>query len=290
MTGLLYWGYDHLGSAASPALLGFFLYMVAFMDTVATIPTGSMAERWKWKSFVIWGLFCGALYYPLFAAWTWGGGWLAKSWDTMSLGAGYVDFAGSGVVHAVGGVAALAGAIVLGPRIGKFGPDGKPKAIPGHNIPMAHARLLHPAVRLVRLQRRIDLRRHRHPVRHGCRQHGDRRRRRCRRRDVLHHVQGGQARPRHDGERHARRPGGHHGTVRLRVAVGCGGHRCRCCGARHRSRLLHRAARHRRSGGRHRGARRVRHVRCARRRPVRQRCVRRWLERCRRRRRRGDRR
>ena len=136
-TGILYWGYNHLGDAASPALLGFFLYMVAFMDTTATIPTGSMAERWKWKSFVIWGLFCGAIYYPLFAAWTWGGGWLAKSWETMSLGAGYVDFAGSGVVHAVGGVAALAGAIVLGPRIGKYGPDGKPRAIPGHNIPMA---------------------------------------------------------------------------------------------------------------------------------------------------------
>src|SRR3954453_5819322 len=137
MTGILYWGYDHLGSAASPALLGFFLYMVAFMDTVATIPTGAMAERWKWKSFVIWGLFCGAIYYPLFAAWTWGGGWLAKAWDTMSLGVGYVDFAGSGVVHAVGGVAALAGALVLGPRIGKYGPDGKPRTIPGHNIPMA---------------------------------------------------------------------------------------------------------------------------------------------------------
>jgi Amt family ammonium transporter len=136
-TGLLYWGYDHLGSSATPALLGFFLYMVAFMDTVATIPTGSMAERWKWNSFVIWGLFCGAFYYPLFAAWTWGGGWLAKTWDTMSLGAGYVDFAGSGVVHAVGGVAALAGAIVLGPRIGKYDANGKPRAIPGHNIPMA---------------------------------------------------------------------------------------------------------------------------------------------------------
>jgi Amt family ammonium transporter len=132
----LWGGWDHLGSAASPALLGFFLYMVAFMDTVATIPTGSMAERWKWKSFVVWGLFCGAIYYPVFAAWTWGGGWLAKTWDTMSLGAGYVDFAGSGVVHAVGGAAALAGAIVLGPRHGKF-VDGKPRAIPGHNIPMA---------------------------------------------------------------------------------------------------------------------------------------------------------
>ena len=83
------------------------------------------------------GSICGAVYYPLFAAWTWGGGWLAKSWDTMGLGAGYVDFAGSGVVHAGGGAAALAGAIVLGPRIGKYGPDGTPRAIPGHNIPMA---------------------------------------------------------------------------------------------------------------------------------------------------------
>lgn len=136
-TGLLYWSYNHLGDAASPALLGFFLYMVAFMDTVATIPTGSMAERWKWKSFAQWGIFCGAIYYPLFAAWTWGGGWLAKSWDTMSLGAGYVDFAGSGVVHAVGGVAALAGSIVLGPRIGKFNADKSANVIPGHNIPMA---------------------------------------------------------------------------------------------------------------------------------------------------------
>ncbi len=136
-SGILFWGYDHLTNSATPALLAFFLYMVAFMDTVATIPTGAMAERWKWKAFVIWGLFCGAFYYPLFAAWTWGGGWLAKTWSSLNLGAGYVDFAGSGVVHAVGGVAALAGAIVLGPRIGKYGPDGKPKVIPAHNIPMA---------------------------------------------------------------------------------------------------------------------------------------------------------
>ena len=130
-------GYFLDSGAITPAVMGFFLYMVAFMDTVATIPTGAMAERWKWNSFVVWGLFCGAIYYPLFAAWTWGGGWLAKTWATMSLGAGYVDFAGSGVVHMVGGVAALAGAIVLGPRIGKFGADGKPRAIPGHHIPMA---------------------------------------------------------------------------------------------------------------------------------------------------------
>jgi Amt family ammonium transporter len=128
---------DAIATAGGPAVIGFFLYMVAFMDTVATIPTGAMAERWKWKAFVGWGLFCGALYYPIFAAWTWGGGWLAKTWDTMGLGAGYVDFAGSGVVHTVGGVAALAGAVVLGPRIGKFNKDGSPNTLPGHHIPMA---------------------------------------------------------------------------------------------------------------------------------------------------------
>jgi ammonium transporter, Amt family len=126
-----------IGKAGGAAVAGFFLYMVAFMDTVATIPTGAMAERWKWKAFVGWGLFCGAIYYPLFGAWTWGGGWLSQLGNSMDLGFGYVDFAGSGVVHAVGGVAALAGAIVLGPRIGKYGKDGSVNPIPGHHIPMA---------------------------------------------------------------------------------------------------------------------------------------------------------
>jgi len=130
-------GWALTGDAITPAAIGFFLYMVAFMDAVATIPTGSMAERWKWNSFVLWGFFCGAIYYPVIAAWTWGGGWLAKTWSSMSLGAGYVDFAGSGVVHAVGGVAAFTGAVVIGPRIGKFGEDGKPRTIAGHHLPMA---------------------------------------------------------------------------------------------------------------------------------------------------------
>jgi ammonium transporter, Amt family len=130
-------GFALSGDKITPGVLGMFLYMVAFMDTVATIPTGAMAERWKWNAFVGWALFCGAIYYPLFAAWTWGGGWLAKTWDTMDLGVGYADFAGSGVVHAVGGVAGLAGAMVLGPRIGKFNKDGSANAIPGHHIPMA---------------------------------------------------------------------------------------------------------------------------------------------------------
>ena len=136
---IFFWkgGWALTGDAITPAAIGFFLYMVAFMDTVATIPTGSMAERWKWSSFVVWGFFCGAIYYPVIAAWTWGGGWLAKTWSSMSLGAGYVDVAGSGVVHAVGGVAAFTGAIVIGPRIGKFGADGKPRTIAGHHVPMA---------------------------------------------------------------------------------------------------------------------------------------------------------
>jgi Amt family ammonium transporter len=129
------WGLS--GKGYDVAVMAFFLYMVAFMDTTATIPTGAMAERWKWKSFCIWGLFCGAVFYPLFGNWTWGGGWLSQLWHSIKGSAGYVDFAGSGVVHAMGGVAGLAGALVLGPRIGKYGPDGKPRALPGHHIPMA---------------------------------------------------------------------------------------------------------------------------------------------------------
>jgi ammonium transporter, Amt family len=130
-------GWALSGHGIDAGVLALFLYMVAFMDTTATIPTGAMAERWKWGSFVIWGFFCGGIYYPLFTAWTWGGGWLAKTWDTFDFGAGYVDFAGSGVVHTVGGVAGLAGAKVLGARIGKYDADGKPRALLGHNIPMA---------------------------------------------------------------------------------------------------------------------------------------------------------
>jgi Amt family ammonium transporter len=138
----LWWSGDafamsNIPDALLPSVAAFFLYMVAFMDTTATIPTGSMAERWKFKSFIWWGLFCGAIFYPLFGAWTWGGGWLSQLGNNLDLGFGYVDFAGSGIVHAVGGAAALAGALVLGPRIGKFGKDGKARALPGHNIPMA---------------------------------------------------------------------------------------------------------------------------------------------------------
>ncbi len=77
-------GFFLQGHAYDVAVAAFFLYMVAFMDTTATIPTGAMAERWKWNAFMGWGLFCGAIYYPLFGAWTWGGGWLSKLGETAS--------------------------------------------------------------------------------------------------------------------------------------------------------------------------------------------------------------
>jgi Amt family ammonium transporter len=125
------------GNAYDVSVMGFFLYQVAFMDTTATIPTGSMAERWKFSSFIWWGLFCGLIYYPIYGNWVWGGGWLSQLGNTVGLGNGVVDFAGSGVVHAMGGIAAFVGAKLLGPRIGKYGADGRPRAIPGHDIPIA---------------------------------------------------------------------------------------------------------------------------------------------------------
>jgi ammonium transporter, Amt family len=114
-----------------------FLFQMVFMDTTATIPTGAMAERWKFKSFIVFGFFISMFVYPIFGNWVWGGGWLSQLGVNFGLGHGHVDFAGSSVVHMVGGVAALAGAIVIGPRIGKYGKDGSVNTIPAHNLPMA---------------------------------------------------------------------------------------------------------------------------------------------------------
>src|SRR5947207_11794567 len=113
-----------------------FLFQMVFMDTTATIPTGAMAERWKWSAFCVYGFFVSTLVYPVFGNWAWGGGWLSQL-GAIGLGSGYIDFAGSGVVHAVGGWCALAGAIVLGPRLGKYNRDGSANTIPGHNMVLA---------------------------------------------------------------------------------------------------------------------------------------------------------
>lgn len=131
-----YKGFGLLGTYDAGIYALFFFQMV-FMDTTVTIPTGAMAERVKYSAVVITSFFISILLYPLFANWVWGGGWLATLGAKFGLGHGVVDFAGSAVVHSMGGMIALSGALVLGPRIGKFKKDGSARAFPGHNIPMA---------------------------------------------------------------------------------------------------------------------------------------------------------
>ncbi len=130
-------GFFLSGDVYDSSIFALFLFQMVFMDTTATIPTGSMAERWNMKSFFIYGFFVSGIIYPLYANWVWGGGWLAALGSNFGLGHGHVDFAGSSVVHLTGGVCALAGAMVLGPRLGKFNKDGSANPIPGHHIPMA---------------------------------------------------------------------------------------------------------------------------------------------------------
>jgi ammonium transporter, Amt family len=130
-------GFFLSGGTYDVAVFGLFLFAMVFMDTAATIPTGTLAERWKWASFVLFALFMSMFVYPIFGNWVWGGGWLAQLGTQFGLGNGHVDYAGSSVVHLVGGVAALAGGIVIGPRIGKYTADGKVNVIPGHNLPFA---------------------------------------------------------------------------------------------------------------------------------------------------------
>src|ERR1043165_6479784 len=122
------------GLGANAGLLAFFLFQMVFMDTAATIPICSMAERLKFIGFVLMGLWVSMFIYPLVGGWIWGGGWLQNLGRSVGLGNGAVDFAGSGVVHMIGGAVALAGAIVIGPRIGKFNKDGSANTIPGQSI------------------------------------------------------------------------------------------------------------------------------------------------------------
>ncbi len=116
------------------AVFALFLFQLVFVNICATIPTGAMAERWSFKNFMLYGLWVGALPIAIFGNWIWGGGWLAQLGQNFGLGHGVVDFAGSTVVHMCGGVIGLVGAFVLGPRLGKYGPNGRPRPIPGHNL------------------------------------------------------------------------------------------------------------------------------------------------------------
>ena len=117
-----------------PWVLAFWMFQVVFAATAATIVSGAMAERTKFVGYLCYSLVVSMLIYPVFGSWAWGSLFNGSGWLE---GLGFIDFAGSTVVHSVGGWTALAGAIVLGPRIGKYTEDGKVKPILGHSIPLA---------------------------------------------------------------------------------------------------------------------------------------------------------
>ncbi len=117
-------------STAEAGVLALFVFMMALIDKAALIPAGAMLERWRWKNFCLYGLWV-VLPLTLVANWVWGGGWLAR----LRLGHGVVDFSGAGVIHLMGGLIALVGAWLLGPRLGKYR-AGRPQPLPGHHVPM----------------------------------------------------------------------------------------------------------------------------------------------------------
>jgi len=122
------------GHGYDVGVIAMFLFQVVFMETAGYIIIGAIAERISFAGFILAELCMGAIIYPIYGNWLWGGGFLAHLGQTLHFGHGSVDFAGSGVVHAIGGWTALALAILLGPRIGKFNKDGSPNAFPGHNL------------------------------------------------------------------------------------------------------------------------------------------------------------
>lgn len=127
-------GFFLAGTSYDVGVMVLFLFQMVFMDTTTTIVTGTCAERWKYSAFAVSTIGLGAVIYPLFGNWAWGCGWLSQLGVNFGLGHGYADFAGSGVVHAVGGLTAMAVGIQMGPRIGKYNRDGSPNVIPGHDL------------------------------------------------------------------------------------------------------------------------------------------------------------
>src|SRR5450432_1562526 len=121
----------------TPAVAATFIFQMVFMDTAATIPTGAMAERWKFTAFVLFSFIIVTVIYPVYANWVWGGGWLSQLGTNFGLGHGHVDFAGSSVVHMTGGMMSLVFCWLIGPRLGKYSKEGKVvHPILPHNIPM----------------------------------------------------------------------------------------------------------------------------------------------------------
>jgi Amt family ammonium transporter len=127
-------GFFFLGPAYDTGSNVLALFEVVFMETAGYIIVGAICERISFWAFLLCELFVGAILYPISGCWAWGGGWLSQLGSTKGMGHGYVDFAGSSVVHAVGGFCAMALAIILGPRLGKYGPGGKIRVFPAHNI------------------------------------------------------------------------------------------------------------------------------------------------------------
>jgi Amt family ammonium transporter len=125
-----YSGFFLTGDAYDVQTIMFWMFQVVFAATAATIVAGVLAERLKIQAYLIYSVIVTAFIYSIYGHWIWGGGWLS----TLPYGIGARDFAGSGAVHAIGGFVGLAGAILLGPRIGKFNKDGTPNAIPGHDV------------------------------------------------------------------------------------------------------------------------------------------------------------
>jgi Amt family ammonium transporter len=125
-----YSGFFLAGEANDVGTMELWLFQMVFAATAATIVSGAMAERTRLDAYMAYSFLISALIYPIYGHWVWGGGWLAN----LSMGSGAVDFAGSGVVHAVGGVAGFVGALMVGARRGKYDNEGKPRSIPGHNM------------------------------------------------------------------------------------------------------------------------------------------------------------
>ena len=194
------------------SVMALFFFMMVFMDTTATIPTGAMAERWTWKNFCLYGCWV-ALPYCIYANWVWGGGWLAQAGKNWGLGHGAVDFAGSGVVHAMGGIICPGRLHRASGRASANTSTASRRPLPGHNIPMVVIGTFilafgwfgfNPGSTLSGTDLRIASSWSTRcwpasPARLAC--------------DVLHDAQRHEARSLDDVQRHAGRPGGHHGSL-----------------------------------------------------------------------------